>query len=165
MGLGEALEAGIHRQDHVGQPEIGEGGDDADEAVAGGAPEPAVQHAAARLEHGPPGVGLDQVARPERHQHERDQDAAPPRRDDARHDEGERNGDEQELADDLTEAQRPCVVINARGRVVVSSEPDWVVGGPGARLRVGGMVGRGLDAGAGGCRHRGSRSGMDVPPV
>lgn len=31
-------------------------------------------------------------------------------------------------SDDLTEAQRPCVVINARGRVVVSSEPDWVVG-------------------------------------
>ena len=29
---------------------------------------------------------------------------------------------------DLTEAQRPCVVSNARGRVVVSSEPDWVVG-------------------------------------
>ena len=30
LSPGLALEAGMHRQDHVGQPEIGEGGDDAD---------------------------------------------------------------------------------------------------------------------------------------
>jgi hypothetical protein len=106
LSPGLALEAGMHRQDHVGQPEIGEGGDDADEAVAGGAPEPAVQRAAAGWSMARPGVGLDQVARPERHQHERHEYAAPPRRDDARHDEGERYGDEQaEQRDDRGDEQ------------------------------------------------------------
>lgn len=35
---------------------------------------------------------------------------------------------DRELAADLARCPTPCVLVNAHGRVVIASEPDWVVG-------------------------------------
>ena len=89
----EAVQPGIDRQHHVGQPQVGEREHDGGQPVAGAGAEGRL-HDAAGLEHGPPRVGLDEVGRPEWDEHESHRDPAEPGRHDPRHEPRERDGDE-----------------------------------------------------------------------
>ena len=89
----DPLEPGVDRQDHERQPEIREDepGGDVAEAWPGEAErrEHPVEHALLLQDH-PPGVDLDEVARPEREQDRDDEQVPRPRRRDLRHVEGDR---------------------------------------------------------------------------
>ena len=95
---GDPLEPGVDRQDHVRQPQVAEheprvrqlvepGAGDAERAEDPG-------QKTVSLEDRAPGVRLHQVRRPERQQHGHDQRPALPRRGDAGHVVGDREGEQ-----------------------------------------------------------------------
>ena len=98
-GVRDPLQARVDRQDHVRKPEIREDHPEADHPLAQpGSPEP---HRREEPVEDPvlgqdqsPRIGLDEVTRPERHHDRHDHQAADPRRRDAGHVIGDREGED-----------------------------------------------------------------------